>query len=92
MVILIGRYLASDFPQLAAPPEQPEWWKASFGGTKMSYGKKTSLSILQQRQNLPIYKLNGELVEVSIYSRLLLHYCGRGIIVGVVYIICLCRY
>lgn len=60
-----GRYLASDFPQLAAPPEAPEWWKASFGGSKVSYGKKTSMSIIQQRQSLPIFKLKAELVEVS---------------------------
>ena len=69
MVILSsGRYLASDFPQLAAPPEAPEWWKASFGGSKVSYGKKTNLSIIEQRQGLPIYKLKAELVEVNQYG------------------------
>ena len=42
----------------------PEWRKASFGGKKVSYGKKTNLSILEQRQSLPIYKLRDELVKV----------------------------
>ena len=63
-IFCVGRYLASDFPHLAAPPEAPEWWKTSFGGAKVSYGKKTSLSIVQQRQNLPIFKLKSELGEV----------------------------
>ena len=42
----------------------PEWRKASFGGKKVSYGKKTNLTILEQRQSLPIYKLRNELVKV----------------------------
>ena len=57
------RYLAADFHTLAAPPELPEWKKASFGGNKASYGKKTQLSILEQRQGLPIYKLRENLVQ-----------------------------
>lgn len=67
-----GRYLASDFPHLAAPPEAPEWWKASFGGAKVSYGKKTSLSIVQQRQNLPIFKLKSELGEAIKKNQILI--------------------
>ena len=58
------RYLATDFKQLAAPPEMPEWKKVSFGGVKASYGRKTVLSILEQRQGLPIYKLRENLVQV----------------------------
>lgn len=50
------------------PPELPEWKRVSFGGLKASYGKKTQLSILEQRQSLPIYKLKIELVEVSIWT------------------------
>ena len=49
---------------MAAPPELPEWKRVSFGGNKASYGRKTSLSILEQRQGLPIYKLRNELIEV----------------------------
>jgi len=45
------------------PPDMPEWKKHIIGGSKGSYGKKTSLSILEQRQSLPIYKLKDELVK-----------------------------
>ena len=58
-----GRYLAADFHTLAAPPELPEWKKASFGGNKASYGRKTQLSLLEQRQGLPIFKLRDNLVQ-----------------------------
>lgn len=49
---------------LSAKDDMPEWRKASFGGKKVSYGRKTNLSILEQRQSLPIYKLRDELVKV----------------------------
>ncbi|CAK8675172.1 unnamed protein product [Clavelina lepadiformis] len=41
----------------------PEWKRQAFGGTKASYGRKTELSIMEQRQGLPIYKLKEQLVE-----------------------------
>lgn len=44
--------------------DMPEWKRATFGGNKASYGKKTNLSILEQRQGLPIYKLREELLKV----------------------------
>lgn len=43
----------------------PEWKKATFGGKGGSYGRKTNMSILEQRHSLPIYKLRDELVKVS---------------------------
>ena len=46
----------------------PEWKKATFGGAKGSYGRKTNMSILEQRQSLPIFKLRDELVKVYIFS------------------------
>ena len=58
------RYLANDFKQSAAPPEMPEWKRVSFGGVRAAYGKKTELSIVEQRQSLPIYKLRENLVQV----------------------------
>ena len=64
LVPLPEPYLATDFQQMAAPPELPEWKRVSFGGNKASYGRKTSLSILEQRHGLPIYKLRNELIEV----------------------------
>jgi len=43
--------------------DMPEWKKHIIGGSKGSYGRKTSMSILEQRQSLPIYKLKDELVR-----------------------------
>ena len=62
----IERYLATDFKQLAAPPEMPEWKKVSFGGVRAAYGKKTNLSIVEQRQGLPIFRLRENLVQVRV--------------------------
>uniref|UniRef100_A0A8C1N203 RNA helicase n=1 Tax=Cyprinus carpio TaxID=7962 RepID=A0A8C1N203_CYPCA len=41
----------------------PEWKKHAFGANKSSYGKKTQLSILEQRESLPIYKLKEQLIQ-----------------------------
>lgn len=46
------------------PNDIPEWKKHAFGGNKASYGKKTQLSILEQRESLPIYKLKEQLIQV----------------------------
>ncbi|KAJ7381296.1 ATP-dependent RNA helicase dhx8 [Desmophyllum pertusum] len=46
-----------------ANEDMPEWKRATFGGNKASYGKKTNLSLLEQRQGLPIYKLREELLK-----------------------------
>ncbi|CAL8099006.1 unnamed protein product [Orchesella dallaii] len=43
--------------------ELPEWKKHVIGGKKTSYGKKTSMTIIEQRQSLPIYKLKDELIK-----------------------------
>jgi len=43
--------------------DMPEWKKSIIGGSKGSYGRKTSMSILEQRQSLPIYKLKDELIR-----------------------------
>lgn len=50
------------------PNDMPEWKKHAFGGNKASYGKKTQLSILEQRESLPIYKLKEQLVQVGLLS------------------------
>ena len=47
------------------PNDIPEWKKHAFGGNKASYGKKTQLSILEQRESLPIYKLKEQLIQVQ---------------------------
>lgn len=44
--------------------DMPEWKKHITGGPKgASFGKKTSMTIVEQRQSLPIYKLRDELVK-----------------------------
>lgn len=43
--------------------EMPEWKKHITGGVKASLGRKTDLSILEQRRSLPIFKLREELVN-----------------------------
>ena len=58
-------YFAQDMRGISlAGQDLPEWKKATFGGNKASYGKRTNLSILEQRQGLPIFKLRGELIKV----------------------------
>lgn len=46
--------------------ELPEWKKHVIGGKKSSYGMKTNMSLLEQRQSLPIYKLKDELIKVGV--------------------------
>ncbi|XP_075254497.1 ATP-dependent RNA helicase DHX8-like [Convolutriloba macropyga] len=41
----------------------PEWKKVSFGGKNVSYGRRVTTTIIEQRQSLPIYKLRSELVK-----------------------------
>lgn len=40
-----------------------EWKKSLLTGSKGSYGKKTNLSIKEQRESLPIFKLKEELIK-----------------------------
>ena len=45
------------------PGDLPEWKKHIIGGSKGSFGRKTNMSIMEQRQSLPIYKLKDELIK-----------------------------
>lgn len=45
----------------------PEWKKHVIGGRKSSFGKKTNMSLLEQRQSLPIYKLKDALAKVNMH-------------------------
>ncbi|XP_034716286.1 ATP-dependent RNA helicase DHX8 isoform X4 [Etheostoma cragini] len=59
-----GRQIAANMRGIGAMPvDLPEWKRYAFGGNQVSYGKKTELSILQQRESLPIFKLKAELVQ-----------------------------
>lgn len=60
-----GRALAANVRGAGlAPQDLPEWKRHVIGGKKSSFGKKTNLSLLEQRQSLPIYKLRDELTKV----------------------------
>ncbi|XP_059620544.1 ATP-dependent RNA helicase DHX8 [Phlebotomus argentipes] len=43
--------------------EVPEWKKHVIGGKKSSFGKKTDMSLIEQRQSLPIFKLREDLIK-----------------------------
>ncbi|XP_012887398.1 PREDICTED: ATP-dependent RNA helicase DHX8 [Dipodomys ordii] len=59
-----GRQIAANMRGIGMMPNDiPEWKKHAFGGNKASYGKKTQMSILEQRESLPIYKLKEQLVQ-----------------------------
>ncbi|XP_050310785.1 ATP-dependent RNA helicase DHX8 [Anthonomus grandis grandis] len=50
----------------------PEWKKHVIGGKKSSFGKKTNLSIIEQRQSLPIYRLKEELRKAVTDNQILI--------------------
>ncbi|XP_073345364.1 ATP-dependent RNA helicase DHX8-like [Pagrus major] len=59
-----GRQIAANMRGIGAMPiDLPAWKRYALGGNQVSYGKKTELSILQQRESLPIFKLKEELVQ-----------------------------
>ncbi|KAJ1526803.1 hypothetical protein ONE63_008374 [Megalurothrips usitatus] len=59
-----GRALAANMRGIGATVQDlPEWKKHVIGGRKSSFGKKTNMSLLEQRQSLPIYKLKDELAK-----------------------------
>ena len=59
-----GRALAANMRGIGmAVQDLPEWKKHVIGGRKSSFGKKTNMSLLEQRQSLPIYKLKDELAK-----------------------------
>ncbi len=41
----------------------PEWKRHIISGSRGSFGRKTNMTILEQRQSLPIYKLKDELIK-----------------------------
>ncbi|XP_045785659.1 ATP-dependent RNA helicase DHX8 isoform X3 [Maniola jurtina] len=68
-----GRTLAANMRGTGiAPQDLPEWKKHVIGGKKSSFGKKTNLSLLEQRQSLPIYKLRDELTKAISDNQILI--------------------
>ncbi|KAH0627004.1 hypothetical protein JD844_002358 [Phrynosoma platyrhinos] len=59
-----GRQIAANMRGIGMMPNDiPEWKKHAFGGNKASYGKKTQLSIIEQRESLPIFRLKDQLIQ-----------------------------
>lgn len=68
-----GRALAANMRGTGIIPQDlPEWKKHVIGGKKSSFGKKTNLSLLEQRQSLPIYKLRDELAKAVADNQILI--------------------
>jgi hypothetical protein len=64
-----SRQLASNMRGIGLTAQDvPEWKKHVIGGKKSSFGMKTNLTLLEQRQSLPIYKLKDELIKVISYK------------------------
>ena len=62
-----GRQIAANMRGIGMMPNDiPEWKKHAFGGNKASYGKKTQLSIIEQRESLPIFRLKEQLIQVRL--------------------------
>jgi ATP-dependent RNA helicase DHX8/PRP22 len=56
----------------AAPQDMPEWKKHIIGGKKTSYGRKTDMTIVEQRQSLPIFKLRDDLIKAVTDNQILI--------------------
>ncbi|XP_017959671.1 ATP-dependent RNA helicase DHX8 isoform X2 [Drosophila navojoa] len=68
-----SRHLAANMRGMgAAPQEVPEWKKHVIGGKKSSFGKKTDLTLIEQRQSLPIYKLRDDLIKAVTDNQILI--------------------
>ncbi|XP_063227908.1 ATP-dependent RNA helicase DHX8 [Bacillus rossius redtenbacheri] len=50
----------------------PDWKKHVIGGKKSSFGRKTDMTLLEQRQSLPIYKLKDELTKAVTENQILI--------------------
>ncbi|CAO1429272.1 unnamed protein product [Diamesa tonsa] len=54
------------------PQDVPEWKKHVTGGKKNSYGKKTDMTLVEQRASLPIYKLREDLIKAVADNQILI--------------------
>uniref|UniRef100_A0A0N4Z3M9 RNA helicase n=1 Tax=Parastrongyloides trichosuri TaxID=131310 RepID=A0A0N4Z3M9_PARTI len=52
-----------DIPRSVVSKDMPEWVKHITQGGKVTYGKKTNLSLIEQRKSLPIYQLKDQLIQ-----------------------------
>lgn len=52
--------------------EMPEWKRFITGGAKASYGKRTEMSLIEQRKSLPIYQFKDELIKAVADNQILI--------------------
>ena len=45
----------------------PEWKRKTFGAGKASFGKRTNLSMKEQREGLPVFKLRDQMIQGTCY-------------------------
>ena len=65
------RHLAQELRSVGLSTyEMPEWKKEAYGKT-ISFGQRSNLSIQEQRQSLPIYKLKEKLIQAVIENQVL---------------------
>ncbi|XP_075238078.1 ATP-dependent RNA helicase pea isoform X3 [Lycorma delicatula] len=68
-----GRTLAANMRGIGLTNQDlPEWKKHVIGGKKSSFGMKTNMTLLEQRQSLPIYKLKDELIKAVTDNQILI--------------------
>nr|CAD7424482.1 unnamed protein product [Timema monikensis] len=68
-----GRTLAANMRGIGLTNQDlPEWKKHVIGGKKSSFGRKTDMTLLEQRQSLPIFKLKDELTKAVTDNQILI--------------------
>ncbi|KAL8920039.1 MAG: hypothetical protein Q9208_006494 [Pyrenodesmia sp. 3 TL-2023] len=74
MVAADQRKFASDLrnPQANKAPESMPEWKRVTQSKDQSFGKRTSMSIKQQRESLPVYKFRKQLLEAVKENQLMI--------------------
>ena len=59
-------------PNARGAEDMPEWKRHVTAGGKATYGKRTNMSILDQRKSLPIYTLKDQLVKAVLDNQILI--------------------
>lgn len=68
-----ARHLAQEFRGIGetSMAEMPKWKEKAFG-LNPTFGQRTTLSIKEQREGLPIYKLRDELIAAIANNQVLI--------------------
>jgi len=66
-----GRTLADTSKNRAVPADEVPAWKAASFGKGVTFGRVTTMTIKQQRESLPIFKLRSSLIEAVMNNQIL---------------------